>query len=203
MRLACAPGHRVVRFRMRSTLASLALIPVLVAVQGCSHSRSAEDGGSGVDGGGGGTDGGGGGTDGGGGGTDGGGGGTDGGAGGTDGGGGGGPDGVRCVGAEGDSCPVGQVCCGGALEITCEPPTGSCVAGAIACDGSEDCPDAFCCGSGGGTMCASVCEGQRICHARTECNSGEDCCPNGGGIPNGALMHCLALDPGTSCPLPP
>ncbi|HEX7478448.1 MAG TPA: hypothetical protein VF331_11620 [Polyangiales bacterium] len=109
--------------------------------------------------------------------------------------------GVRCLGAVAD-CVAGQVCCHAATAFTCEAPS-ACTGDALACDGTEDCPGALCCGAAGGTACAASCSGYHICHSAAECGSGESCCPNGGSIYGGGLMHCLALAAGTVCPLPP
>lgn len=110
-------------------------------------------------------------------------------------------NGVECVGTA--NCAVGQVCCGGSTAIVCQSATAPCDGPVLACDGTEDCPGAVCCQTIG-TACAATCTGGvRICHADSECNTGERCCPNGGGVPQGALEHCLALAAGTPCPAPP
>jgi hypothetical protein len=111
-------------------------------------------------------------------------------------------NGVHCVGATAD-CAPGQVCCGGSIGVTCQDPDAICTGEALACDGTEDCPGARCCSTALGTECAASCTGYHLCHDASECGAGEGCCPNGGGIPAGALSHCTALPAGTSCPLPP
>jgi hypothetical protein len=111
-------------------------------------------------------------------------------------------DGVRCVGAAAD-CTAGQICCSGPVDTECLDPGTMCMGQSFVCDGTEDCPGERCCGSGSGTECLPTCTGFHICHTAAECGDGESCCPNGGGVPGGTLMHCMALPAGTSCPLPP
>lgn len=116
---------------------------------------------------------------------------------------GGDPDGVACFFAPAP-CMAGEVCCAGNDVSVCQAPDARCDGELVVCDGTEDCSDQLCCGTdGGGTECADTCTGYHICNGDNDCNEGESCCPNGGGAPNGGLQHCMTLEMGEECPLPP
>ena len=114
------------------------------------------------------------------------------------------PNGVVCFIGNATSCGVGEVCCESSRSgLICIAPEDACDGPAFACDGSEDCP-ALCCGTDQGSECADTCENAvRLCTNDAQCETGQRCCPLGGGIPFGALTSCVQVPEGQECDMPP